>query len=60
MLFPDIKSYFIEQESNAGESYINDLEATNSIEEMIQVVADYNGTDDFEAAYYILNNVCKL
>lgn len=61
MLFPEIKTYFIESEieSQAGHEYVRELEDSRSIEEMIRIVGEYNNQDDFEASEYILKQVCK-
>lgn len=61
MLFPDIKSYFIEQEteSKQSENYLEELEYCSLMDQMIQIVADYYRQDDFEAAFYILNIITK-
>jgi hypothetical protein len=61
MLFPDIKTYFIEAEieNQADEEYVALVEKSRSIEELIRIVSEYNGQDDFEASEYILKQVCK-
>lgn len=59
MLFPDIKVLFIERETekNEDELYLLDLEDCNSIDQLKDVIMDYHGFDDLEAANYILNQI---
>jgi hypothetical protein len=57
MLFADIKSYLIELEQDQDEIYLTDLEDCTNIDQLIQVVAEYNGIDDFEAARLILDKI---
>jgi len=59
MLFPDIKTYFIELEADEDELYLIDLESTHNLGEFIQVVEEYHNIDDLEAATLILNKVCS-
>lgn len=61
MLFIDIKNYFVEKEveNYEDEDYINDLENSKDIDQLITVVADYHNMDDLESASFILNKVVK-
>jgi hypothetical protein len=61
MIYPDIKSYFLEAEidNGADSDFINDIEKSRSVEELIQIVSDWNNMDEFEASHYILTTTCK-
>ena len=59
MLFPDIKAYFIEQESEEDEGYLFDLEECRTLNDLLQVVGEYHNIDDLETAMFIFNKVCS-
>jgi len=61
MLFPDIKAYFIERETDThlhqDEQYLEELEDSSNMDQFISVVADYYHLDIYEASHYILDQI---
>ena len=59
MLYADIKTYLIEIESGEDELYLQDLEDCSNMDQLVQVFADYYGTDEFEGARLLLTKITQ-